>query len=473
MEEEILSAGIDIGTSTTQLIFSRMIVKDVGGFGKVPQVKVISKQIIYESDIYFTPLRSSQEIDATAIREILRREYEKAGIRPDDLTTGAVIITGESSHKRNAKEVVEAISEMAGSFVTATAGADLESVLAGKGAGAGELSASSGKRVINLDIGGGTTNICLFRNGEVEDTACLDIGGRLVKVEDGKITYIAPKIEWLAKQQDITLAVGDKASLETLRKLAGRMAEILAEAIGLMPASADLEMMKTNHLLDGREKADILTFSGGVAACMGEEQNIFRYGDMGILLAEAILKLPAFGRIRMQTANETMRATVIGAGNYSMNISGSTIEYTRGVFPIKNIPVVKVPLNREEDIERLECNIHRSLRLYRESGYENIQVAFALNGLPCPSFLQIQAIAEKIVKQFEREYETDIIMILIWKQDIGKAVGQALQHFLKGRRKIVCIDGIDCDSGDYIDLGEPIASGTVIPVVVKTLVFHG
>ena len=178
--EEILSAGIDIGTSTTQLVFSRMILQNTGGFGRIPQIKVVSKEVIYESEIYFTPLSSREEIDGERVHEIIKKEYEKAGVCPADLATGAVIITGETSRKRNAESVVRAIADVAGEFVVATAGADLESVLAGKGAGAADLSQKTGKRVVNLDIGGGTTNICVFENGNMVDTACLDIGGRQI-----------------------------------------------------------------------------------------------------------------------------------------------------------------------------------------------------------------------------------------------------------------------------------------------------
>ena len=179
--EEILSAGIDIGTSTTQLVFSRMILQNTGGFGRIPQIKVVSKEVIYESEIYFTPLSSREEIDGERVHEIIKKEYEKAGVCPADLATGAVIITGETSRKRNAESVVRAIADVAGEFVVATAGADLESVLAGKGAGAADLSQKTGKRVVNLDIGGGTTNICVFEDGNMVDTACLDIGGLILR----------------------------------------------------------------------------------------------------------------------------------------------------------------------------------------------------------------------------------------------------------------------------------------------------
>ena len=491
--EEILSAGIDIGTSTTQLVFSRMVLQNTGGFGKIPQIKVISKEVIYRSQVYFTPLLSREEIDGKWVDKIIKKEYKKAGVKPTDLSTGAVIITGETSRKKNAEDVVEAIADVAGDFVMATAGADLESVLAGKGAGAAELSRKTEKIVANLDIGGGTTNICLFENGNVLDTACFDIGGRLVKIDDGEITYVAPKIRWLSEKLGLEITEGQKAEVESLKILTDAMAEILAMAVSLagreigdvyadgsdpenlnaLDSVIYLDKMKTNHGITCEKKPELITFSGGVASCFEEIGDIFRYGDIGVLLAQSIQENSFFRQGNVCKAKETMRATVIGAGNYSMNISGSTIEYTEDTFPLKNIPVVKLNLEQESDIADLEEKLHRAMQIYHESRGEGRQIAIAMKGLKCPSFAQIQDIAEKLTEQYDRECEADNALIIVLEEDIGKALGQALHHRIKNRRKIICIDGIYCESGDFVDLGEPIVSGKVIPVIVKTLIFNG
>lgn len=484
--EEILSAGIDIGTSTTQLVFSRMVLQNTGGFGKIPQIKVISKEVIYRSQVYFTPLLSREEIDGKNVNRIIKEEYRKAGIKPADLSTGAVIITGETSRKKNAEDVVEAIADVAGDFVMATAGADLESVLAGKGAGSADLSKKTEKIVANLDIGGGTTNICLFENGNVLDTACFDIGGRLVKINDGKISYVAPKIKWLSEKIGVEISEGQEADPKKLKILTDAMAEILAKAVGLEQKATDgaddtgksnvaafIEKMKTNHEITCNKKPEMVTFSGGVAACFEETGDLFRYGDIGVLLAQSIQENLSFNDGNVCKAKETMRATVIGAGNYSMNISGSTIEYTEDTFPLKNIPVIKLALEQDSDIEDLDEKLHRAMQIYHESRGEGRQIAIAMKGLKCPSFLQIQEIAEKLTIQYEKECEPDNGMIIVLEEDIGKALGQALHHRIKNRRKIICIDGIHCESGDFVDLGEPIVSGKVIPVIVKTLIFNG
>lgn len=132
MQETILSVGIDIGTSTTQLIFSRLTIENLASNYTVPRISIVNKEVFYRSGIYFTPLKSQTEIDAAKVKEIIRKEYEKAGRKPEDLQTGAVIITGETARKQNANRVLETLSDMAGDFVVATAGPDLESVLSAR-----------------------------------------------------------------------------------------------------------------------------------------------------------------------------------------------------------------------------------------------------------------------------------------------------------------------------------------------------
>lgn len=469
----ILSVGIDVGTSTTQVVFSKLQMDNAGGYFSVPRVAIVDKEVVYKSEIYMTPLKTDVLIDTEALRDIVAAEFRKAGYRPEDTDSGAVIITGESARKENSDAVLKSLSDFAGDFVVSAAGPDMESLIAGKGSGAWQYSMDHHCRVVNLDIGGGTTNICVFENGNMVDTACLDIGGRLIRVKDGRVTYMAPKLQWLCGRLEIDLAEGGTAELEKLRRLTAAMAELLAEAVHLAPEAAELSYMQTNHLLADSTPPDIVMFSGGVAACFGEEENLFRYGDIGILLAQAIRKNEVFCRAAVTDARETMRATVIGAGNYSMNISGSTIEYTTKPFPLKNIPVVKLPLEREEEIEKLPENMHRAMLLYREDQEKDRQVALAMKGLKCPAFAQVQRIAELIADQYVRECGMGRHLILVLEEDIGKAIGQALHHRLKEKCSVICIDGISCGSGDFIDLGEPVASGNVIPVIVKTLIFNG
>lgn len=465
MDETILSAGIDVGTSTTQIIFSRMTIQNTGGFGSVPKIEIVDKEIIHESEIYFTPLLSENEIDGDKVSDIVMSEYKKANLTPDMLTTGAVIITGESSRKSNARSVTEALSETAGNFVVATAGPDLESVLAGKGSGAARLSEETEKTVANFDIGGGTTNICLFRDGAAIDTACLDIGGRLIKVdESGRVTYIAQKLKKLADMSGISVSIGDILTSETAENICREMTEVIEQSAGLRKTDSRLELMITNHGMKSGIVPDIITFSGGVADCMGYSgEKQFPYGDIGVFLGHAVAASPLLTERMSETAEETIRATVIGAGNFSMEVSGSTIEYTFGSLPIKSIPVSRIKLETAEDIPSAAEQIRKGL-----SRYENRLTAISMKGLPCPSFKEIEAMADAVCAGAEGSDQS--VLIIITEADIGKALGQALKRRIKDR-DFICVDGISCSDGDFIDIGEPLAHGKVLPVIVKTLIF--
>lgn len=465
MEEVIKSVGIDIGTTTTQLIISEITLKDVAGFGRMPETKIIDKKILYRSKIYFTPLLNECDIDSAKIQSIIKREYDRAGFFPEELDTGAIIITGESMLKRNARSTVESLSSLAGDFVVATAGTDLESILAGRGSGAAELSEKTGKLVANLDIGGGTTNIVYFKDGEVYDTACLDIGGRLIKVEDGKYTYVSEKV-----LMHSGIHPGENVDMRKLQNVAKLFADLLVQAIGLERQTKLLDYYKTNHLISVNEVPEIIIFSGGVAACMEQKYDTFAFGDIGVMLAEAIIHNLNFKKAEIVKAAETMRATVIGAGNFTMDISGSTIEYTETEFPLKSIPIGKIRCRSHEDISEIENEIQRVKNYF--DGENDVQIAIALDGPACPTFSEIQDMAMNFVESFQKHFGMERKMILIIKSDIGKALGQAIRRFDRSGRKFICIDSICCTNGDYIDIGKPVAGGNVIPVVIKTLIFQ-
>lgn len=476
MKEQILSVGIDIGTSTTQLIFSRLTIVNLASSYTVPRISIVDKEVIYKSAIYFTPLKSQTEIDGDRIGEIIRQEYNKAGMKPEDLQTGAVIITGETARKTNANTVLQTLSGMAGEFVVATAGPDLESVLSARGAGADKISEEKRQIVANIDIGGGTSNIASFRKGNLQGTSCLDIGGRLIKIENGKISYIYPKIRELAERHGIRIREGDPADGRVLYRVCEYMAEQLAMAVYLKEPDNFHKSLYTN---DGRplkrEPAiDAVTFSGGVAECMrsGGEADIFRFGDVGVLLARAVLADSAFQKIQQYQAAETIRATVVGAGTHTTNVSGSTISYARDKLPVKNIPVFRFTEEEEQDKKAFLEAVERGISLYESEGAVE-QMALAFSGKYHTGFRQIQELASWILEGADKILKSPYPLIVVIENDIGKVLGNALNVMLERKKAVICIDGIHTQNGDYIDIGEPVAEGHVVPVVTKTLIFNG
>ena len=235
----ILSVGIDIGTSTTQVIFSRIDMENTGGYFSVPRVSIVDKQVIFKSPVYLTPLKTPILIDGEEVRKLVAGAYREAGYTPADVDTGAVIITGESARKENAAEVLRQLSDFAGEFVVSTAGPDLESIIAGKGSGAYQYSMDNGCTAVNLDIGGGTTNIVMFKDGETVAKGCLDIGGRLIRLNsDLTVTYISPAAQAVADAEGVRLAVGQRTSYEALEKITDKMADLLLQALGAKPVKA-------------------------------------------------------------------------------------------------------------------------------------------------------------------------------------------------------------------------------------------
>lgn len=474
--ENILSVGIDIGTSTTQLVFSRIMIENTASFASVPRISIIDKKVIYKSDIYFTPLLSGTEIDGTKVREIVEGEYRKAGIKPSDISTGVAIITGETARKRNASQVMETLSGLAGDFVVATAGPDLEAIISGKGAGADVLSKNTGKTVINLDIGGGTTNIAVFSNGEVVDTCCLDIGGRLIKLKDNtlKVDYMAPKLKRLSEASKLSISENKEITMQQIKSITERMAGILEEVLGIGDKSPELLYMLTTRDLRRDYKIDCISFSGGVADCIYKsgESKMFQFGDIGIILGESIRKSAIFDTYEIAVPAETIRATVIGAGAHTVDISGSTINYTKDIFPMKNIPILKISAKDEgRDYDRFAESVKERFNWFCHGG-EHQQIALAIKGVKNPSFKQVSKIAEEVLEGLEGLLKAGLPIIVIIENDMAKALGQTIYRHLGYRRDVICIDDIRVENGDYIDIGKPLAGGRVVPVIIKTLVFN-
>ncbi|HDT8074758.1 TPA: ethanolamine ammonia-lyase reactivating factor EutA [Enterococcus faecalis] len=472
-KETLLTVGIDLGTSTTQLVLSELTVENFASAFTVPRISISDKKVIYRSDIIFIPLLNQSEIDAEPIKAFVAEQYRQAGIHKQDIQMGAVIITGETARKSNANNVLRALSGYAGDFVVATAGPDLESIIAGKGAGAQTYSETKRKPVVNLDIGGGTTNLAVFKDGEVIDTACFDIGGRLIKLDQQqKITYIAPKIQEIINKKGLTLHLGDQATEQNLLPIISELVAVLENSIGLGTQSPFYQLLVTNHPLRKGEELPIVTFSGGVADCLNTTStNLFKYGDIGLLLGKYLRKSLIISEKEVLESAETIRATVVGAGSHTAEISGSTIAYREQILPVKNIPILKLAQEDETlTVTELGQRIQEKLNWHRIE--ETPQIALAIRGMSNPTFADIQRYGQGIVEGLASLVAEQIPIIVMVDEDMAKALGHALSAHLPKDYPFICLDSVKVENGDYVDIGLPVAEGAVLPVIVKTLVFN-
>ena len=293
------------------------------------------KEIIYKSPIVFTPLLDEVTIDFIKIKEIVSEALNLSKVEKSNISTGAVIITGETARKENASEVSKNLSEYLGDFVVATAGPKLESLLAGYGSGACDISKKLNRRVINLDIGGGTTNISIFNCGECEQTFALDIGGRLIKFDyEGKVIYISKRIEFLIEDMHINIKLGKRVELKDLEIICKKLSKSLLEVCCLKELCEDTKRLFISEEFEPF-KVDYISFSGGIGEYIGQTnenmqlKDILKHNDIGPLLGACISKEFEKYKEMLLSPKEKIRATVIGAGNHSLTISGSTIAFDK------------------------------------------------------------------------------------------------------------------------------------------------
>ena len=452
MAECLTSVGLDVGTTSTQMIVSRLSVENRASSFAVPEMKIVERKVLYQSPVHFTPLLDASHVDGEKIRELVAAEYAAAGITREDVDTGAVIITGETSRKENARAVLEALAGFAGDFVVATAGPDLESVLAARGAGAVEWSEKTGRKVLHMDIGGGTSNLAWIEDGKILATGCLNVGGRLVKFDENRrITYLSPVLKRLCK-----LNLGDMATEEALGPVAEALVHGLEMAAGLREPTPLRSWLWTDEAKGrpyegGSGEPWVISFSGGVADCVGRDIPWTYFGDMGPILGRTIRE-SRLCRGEYRLGDQTIRATVIGAGCHSAQLSGSTVFYRNVTFPMKNLPVAAMD-DRPEP-----ARIREAL-----SGQEGDRVVLALPGIDLPDYARVKALASAMAEGFG-----DRPVIVALEQDMAKALGHALALILPPDREILCIDNVRLDGQCYLDVGAPV--GPALPIVVKTLV---
>ena len=446
--DKLISIGLDVGTTTTQLIVSELTVENQGNAFSMPEMVISGRQLLYQSPVRFTPLLGGELVDGEQIAQWVEEQYTAAGIAKEQVDTGAVIITGETSRKENARQVLTALSGFAGEFVVATAGPDLESVLAAKGAGAVDFSARTGKTVLHMDIGGGTSNLAFIENGRITRTGCLNVGGRLVKLdEQGAVTYVSPVLAGLCDLQ-----VGRIPDPWQLNQTAELLTRVLEMAAGLRQPDSLLERLGTREAKAGwtAERADVISFSGGVADCIDKEFPPLAFGDLGVFLGAAIRE-SSLCKGTYRLGDQTIRATVIGAGCHSTQLSGSTVHYEGFSLPRKNLPVVS-----------LSAPVTRKAVANAYLGQDSSAVVLAVTGYSAPSYTQIKELADAIVSGSSGR---EIIVCL--DTDMAKALGHAIQLLAPGC-SCLCIDRIRLSGESFLDIGTPV--GPALPVVVKTLV---
>jgi ethanolamine utilization protein EutA len=468
---ELLSVGIDIGSSTSHLVFSKLLLKRDE---RSPTRRFIiqDRNIIYEGRIIDTPLLHDNTIDIGKLNAFFKQEYKRAGIHPAEVQTGAVIITGETAKKQNAEEIVEILSNDAGKFVAATAGPNFEGVIAAMGSGARDRSKKYNKTILSCDIGGGTSNIAISVNGKIVSTGCVSVGGRLIALDsEDKIRRVADPAKTVMENLGMDYQIGDRIPKENINKIAEAFAQVLIEVITGRPTSLLAKKLMITNNLDFAKSIDEYTFSGGVAELIYGGNGT--HNDMGQILADKInLLTPKLTSPVIEPLNK-IRATVIGAGAHSLSISGSSgFMDDKLKFPIINVPVIKVDVEESKlSVQHVVTKINEAFQRFDlKEGKETVALFFkdpVKNTYP-----KVQLFAESIEAALTHSINNKIPIILIFGKDIACSVGNVIRRETGLKTNLLTLDELDLKEGDWIDIGEPLVGNQVFPVTVKSLVFN-
>ena len=465
------SVGIDIGSSTSHLIFSLITLRREGA-SLSGKFKVTRREVLYRSPIMLTPYVSATKIDTDKVNNFIHEAYKEAGLTPEDVDTGAVIITGEALKKENAQPIVENFAKYSGKFICAAAGHNHEALLAAYGCGAVDLSKAEHKTVLNVDMGGGTTKFSLVEDGVVTQTGSINVGARLIAFDErDKITRIEDAGRKMMQELGHKVELGQTISDKMKEDFGAYMAQILFEIIERGPNSPMAKsLMVTPPFVNyrGFDQIQHIVFSGGVSEHV-YDRDATAYGDIGPVLGrnmrEYLKKLPTDV---LREPAEGIRATVIGAGEYTIQASGNTSYVSNEkALPVHGLKVIQAALR---DGDNVSDALKQSLRKFDLERFTS-GLALSLNVSGVPDYKSVRRIAEGVVRLLKEADDKNCPLYLTLDLDIAKSLGGMLKDEFKVSRDIIAIDGIEVGDLDYIDIGECLGITEVIPVTVKSLMF--
>ena len=470
----LATVGIDIGSSGTQVIFSRVHLRRLAE-DLTSRYYVVARETLFQSPVTLTPYQNEERIDDAKLGAIIDDAYVAAGLPPEEIDTGVVILTGEALRRENAQAIAAILAEKGGEFVTATAGHHMEAMLAAYGSGAARASSDEGKRILNVDIGGGTTKLGLVENGKVVATAAIHIGGRLQVVENGKTVRLDPAGKHHAARAGFAWERGDIIEPADLQKVADTMADTLVAAILTRPLPDDIARLYLTEPIVDLGRIDGVMFSGGVAEYVYARE-ARDFGDLGQRLGRALRAHIDSGALPWPVlpAGECIRATALGASEYSVQLSGNTsyISAPGRLLPRRNLQVLLPPFICAETIDpdALARAIRNHMTAFDVADTER-DIALALRWSGLPSYPRLAAFAEGIRRGLAERIAKKLPLYIMLDGDVAQTLGHLLRDELHIASDLLLIDGVVLWDFDYIDLGRIRMPSYTVPVTIKSLVF--
>lgn len=474
---ELRTVGIDIGSSTSHLMFSLVHLQRLGT-ALSSRFVVIKRQVMWQSPIKLTPYLPDYTIDTDDLAEFFGGCYHLAQVDPDDVDSGAVILTGEAIKRHNARAIAELFSEVSGTFVCASAGHHMECQMAAHGSGAVAMSRGNGNTVLNVDIGGGTTKFALIEKGEILATAAIAVGGRLIVEDKAKgMTRIEEPVQEIARSLGVELALGAPLAQPDRERIVERMVRQIMRMIDRRPPdelSRALLVTEPWPAEFANKTLDAITFSGGVAEFLykREQRN---FGDLGSDLSEGLRHMLARRRDLppVWDPGQGIRATVIGAAQFSVQVSGNTILISRpDDLPIQNLPVIACAFDLSEIVDPAAITDAVRKGLGRSDiveGAAPLALAFSWQG--DPSHARLHVVATGIATALPCTIAAGMPIVLLIDGDVGKSLGRIIRNEVAPGAHMIALDGVQLKQFDYVDIGQVIELTNAVPVIIKSLLF--
>ena len=469
------SVGIDIGSAGTQILFSRVHLRRQG-VDLSSRYLVVERDTLFESPVSLTPYASETLIDARALGEIVDAAYAAARIRPDDIDTGVVILTGEALRRENSEPIARILSEKCGDLVCATAGHHMEAMLAAHGSGAVQLAHDRDQRILNIDIGGGTTKLGVIDKGQVLSTAAIHVGGRLLAVDTrGQLERMDPAGETHVKRAGLALRLGDRVTDDDLERIAESMADDVVAALTEALSRDDMSDLYLTDPIGQLHEIDAIVCSGGVAEYVyGREQREF--GDLGKKLGHALRTRIDDGRLPwpLLPDSQGIRSTALGCSEFTAQLSGNTgyISNPDTLLPRRNLTVLRPDFDFTDEFESAQLveAIRRHMVMFDVSpDHGDLVLAFHWTGTP--TYARLRRFADGIRAALNERIAARLPIYVILDADIALNLGAILHRDMNIGSETLVIDGLALWDFDSIDIGKLRLPSKTVPVTIKSLIF--
>lgn len=472
---ELTTVGVDVGSSTSHLMFSKVHLQRLSE-GLSSRFVVVNRQVLWRSPILLTPYRPDYTIDADELKTFFGNAFKEAELTPADIDTGAVILTGEALKRHNARAIADLFAEESGKFVCASAGHNLEALMAANGSGAVALSRQDHQTILNIDVGGGTVKLGLCHGGKLLATSAFAVGGRLIAFDDdGNMVRIEGPAEQVAEDVGVTLKLGEPLADEDRKKIINRMVEVLVAYANREPNDDLCKALSLTDHLPATPAIDGITFSGGVSEFVYGREEEDR-GDLGKSLAHEIRHALGHKRIagKVYDPGHGIRATVVGASQFTVQVSGNTI-YISDLegLPVRNVPVATLNLDLTGDFTADDVSqaIADALkRLDMVEGENRVAIAFRWGGDPLHA--RLYALADGICKGLPKTVaDAELPLVVMMDGDAGRTLGNILVRELNVPGEVISVDNVQLRDFDFVDIGELMPETRVVPLIIKSLLF--